>query len=440
MLSSTLWKAFTTPITYALIAVLVGTAVMQVKYVNKSLARFDSTQVIPVQFVMFTLSVIIGSAVLYRDFESTTPERAVKFIGGCLLTFFGVFLITSGRSKHDDDESDIESDVEGEERITLIDHEAIAEGRYQDEADKYATVRRQRQVASKPGDGADDEDNVSPDQSRRSSRVSFAPSQGKAQSSQPPSIRLTSSADVSQTSLAEPPFLSNPWKNLNEDILIAARNPSMPSTNSTPILPQEAQTSNEFLQTPISRSVSHSNPQTHPNHQHGGPPLADTQRPATPVRHSISRMIPGPYLSPLSSSLSAVVADTLRRGVDSTSHSHRKGSFRRPRLSLRRSKSGSQRIASEDGLGAAGEEDPGSPLKNTTSIEDGRISKSLSAEAESPLSKRMRARTLSNALGDFFGVGRKRTEHDHDQNHDDNEEGNSDGGAGPSSEVQRFEV
>ncbi|CAH0016532.1 unnamed protein product [Clonostachys rhizophaga] len=119
MLSSTLWRAFTTPVTYALILILLGTAIMQIRYVNKSLQRFDSTQVIPIQFVMFTLCVIVGSAVLYRDFEKTTREQAGKFIGGCLLTFFGVFLITSGREPAHDDE-DCLSEVDGvEETIGL---------------------------------------------------------------------------------------------------------------------------------------------------------------------------------------------------------------------------------------------------------------------------------------------------------------------------------
>ncbi|KJR88660.1 uncharacterized protein SPSK_07021 [Sporothrix schenckii 1099-18] len=106
MLSSTLLGAFLTPMTYVLLIILLGTAVMQVRYVNKALQRFDSTQVIPIQFVMFTLCVIIGSAVLYRDFERTTVEQAAKFVGGCLLTFFGVFVITSGRPSTDDDEDD----------------------------------------------------------------------------------------------------------------------------------------------------------------------------------------------------------------------------------------------------------------------------------------------------------------------------------------------
>src|ERR1700712_5459221 len=127
MLSSTLWRALTTPVTYALLAVLIATAILQVKYVNKALQRFDSTQVIPVQFVMFTLSVIIGSGILYRDFEKATAENVEKFVGGCLLTFFGVFLITSGRSRNEEDRDDGDSDEEGEERIILADQETAGE-------------------------------------------------------------------------------------------------------------------------------------------------------------------------------------------------------------------------------------------------------------------------------------------------------------------------
>ncbi len=118
MLSSTLLGAFTTPVTYVLIVILLATAVMQVRYVNKALQCFNSTQVIPIQFVMFTLCVIIGSAVLYRDFERTTAEQAVKFVGGCLLTFFGVFLITSGRhgAEEDDDRLSDADGIEGNHR------------------------------------------------------------------------------------------------------------------------------------------------------------------------------------------------------------------------------------------------------------------------------------------------------------------------------------
>ncbi|CAK7266621.1 hypothetical protein SEPCBS119000_002123 [Sporothrix epigloea] len=124
MLSSTLLGAFLTPMTYVLLVILLGTAVMQVRYVNKALQRFDSTQVIPIQFVMFTLSVILGSAVLYRDFERTTTEQAIKFVGGCLLTFFGVFIITSGRPPVNGEEEEEEE----EEEETLVDSVSVATG------------------------------------------------------------------------------------------------------------------------------------------------------------------------------------------------------------------------------------------------------------------------------------------------------------------------
>ncbi|KAL1608339.1 hypothetical protein SLS60_003280 [Paraconiothyrium brasiliense] len=121
MLSYTLWRAITFPVTYLLVAILVGTAVMQIKYINRALQRFDATQVIPVQFVLFTLSVILGSAVLYRDFERTSGDDAGKFVGGCALTFLGVWLITSGRPKRMDEDED--RDPEPEDAINLVDGE-----------------------------------------------------------------------------------------------------------------------------------------------------------------------------------------------------------------------------------------------------------------------------------------------------------------------------
>ncbi|KAJ1980293.1 hypothetical protein H4R35_001176 [Dimargaris xerosporica] len=90
---------FKYPITYLLLVVLLYSAVIQIKYLNRALQRFDSTQVIPTQFVAFTLSAIVGSAVIYRDFEHVLLRDAVTFILGCGLTFWGVFLITSNRPK-----------------------------------------------------------------------------------------------------------------------------------------------------------------------------------------------------------------------------------------------------------------------------------------------------------------------------------------------------
>ena len=403
MLSSTLWRALTTPVTYILVAVLVGTAVMQVRYVNKALQRFDSTQVIPVQFVLFTLSVIIGSAILYRDFEKVTAENVGKFIGGCLLTFFGVWLITSGRNPHEDEEEEeAGNEEEVEERIRLADQEPSGEENIRQDGDrKFGSIRKIQ-------NGVGNHD--APSDSRRSSKVSFADSASRPltprihSNTSYPSARVPPSI-VSSDGAEETPLLNNPWKSAS-DGLLTARHPGMTSTTSSPLLPSEAHTPSTDSLKPLGpdRSSSQGNVHTHPSFQQSpAPPLAD--RPVTPAaKHSMARIMPGPLLSPLSGGLSVVVADTLRRGVDSTGGKK----FRRPRLNLRRPKSGSQGLlsrstdASNDDLGT-------SPLKHV-STEEQQVSKSLGTESGGERSRITRARSLSNTLGDLFRGKRQRLE------------------------------
>ncbi|RHZ82610.1 hypothetical protein Glove_108g3 [Diversispora epigaea] len=86
-------------VTYFLLLIFIGTAVLQIKYLNRSLKRFDSTEIIPKQFVLFIISAIIGSAIMYNDFTEMKFYEFLKFLIGCLFTFLGVYLITSNRSK-----------------------------------------------------------------------------------------------------------------------------------------------------------------------------------------------------------------------------------------------------------------------------------------------------------------------------------------------------
>lgn len=99
LLSLTFFKMFAYPVSYLLIITLVMTAILQIKYLNKALQRFDSTEVIPTQFVLFTISAIIGSAVLYHDFDDMTMDQTSRFMTGCAIEFLGVYLITSKRNK-----------------------------------------------------------------------------------------------------------------------------------------------------------------------------------------------------------------------------------------------------------------------------------------------------------------------------------------------------
>lgn len=389
LLSNDLWRVVTFPITYLLVAILVFTAVMQIKYVNRALQRFNSTMVIPTQFVLFTLFVIVGSAVLYRDFERTTAQDAGMFVGGCALTFAGVWLITTGRN--DDGEGDEEMGEE-EDAIDLVDEEGV-----------------QPEIRER-------EDNLE----RRQSLIagSSRPSALKT-----PEFKPTLGADSPYFDLDESPLASKRFElppanaaaihsHSTTDLLSETSNgglepkhpPPMHATTSAPVIQTLAQTSLR-PKTPLKRGITGPEPDS---------PSKAARTPSTPTarhpsgqqldpntshrflqRHSsVSGLIPGPFTSPLSSSLSAIVADSLRRGVDQRpTSSLRRGSTRanrRPDASKRRS------VA-----------DAAAPKRH--SIASGEMDfdedpEALRREVGSPPG---RVRSLSATIGDIFGSNKR---------------------------------
>jgi len=104
--------------------------------------KFDSKVVIPTQFVLFNLAAIVGSAVLYRDFDKLPFERFVIFLYGCATTFLGVFILARP-SQHpaDDDES---STVQGDAVDTQSESTASAT------ASRTRTHRRNSFTISSP--------------------------------------------------------------------------------------------------------------------------------------------------------------------------------------------------------------------------------------------------------------------------------------------------
>jgi magnesium transporter len=332
LLSYTLFKALTFPITYLLVAILVFTAVMQIKYLNRALRRFNATEVIPTQFVLFTLSVIIGSAVLYRDFERTPRDDAIKFIGGCAFTFIGVWLITSARSRESDEEEGFEED---DEAIRLAQSEP-----YQDVVPSSTSSMRQHSIssASRLPNGHE-----SPYRQQSLSEAIPTPRRQPRHPS-PPSTPTPIIATPIPSTPEEPPSIpstyqesspltENPWvhpddlqskarqtmrKLLQPLTLIWPHESSeslpapLPESNSAPVLPFEARIHSSRPQTPRNQRDSHGQPAT---------PVAphttdDSHRLS---RSSFSTLVPGPLAGTLSTPLSAIVADSLRRGVDVSS-------------------------------------------------------------------------------------------------------------------------
>lgn len=366
MLSSTLWRAFTTPVTYALIFILLGTAIMQIRYVNKALQRFDSTQVIPIQFVLFTLSVILGSAILYRDFEKTTAEQAGKFVGGCLLTFFGVFLITSGRQQKEDDDEDLLSEADGvEETIGLAQQDGNLSASGYEPSTPISKSRR----------------------SSRISRVSFADTI-KPQTPQDDvqSLRYLSESPQSSLPRESAPLLGNVGESTWD---ISTSPPRGIRTYSEDSMPAPS---------PMAAvPPAHSHPATPLRDSQGAPIYpTDQLRPLGPARtmsHHRSKTFISP--SPLSSTVTTVVKDAFLRANDN--RAAQQSSLRRIRSSIRASlffnddESNEQAVSSDDNL-----------VRSLTGGEQ----PAREAEPEDPA--RRRTRSVSDTLGDFFKPKRKK--------------------------------
>lgn len=406
LLSGSLYKAFAYPIFYFSAAILIVSALMQIRYLNRALQNYDSTQVIPTQFVLFTISVIIGSAILYRDFEHTTLDQAVKFTVGCLLTFFGVYLITSQRDEGGDGES---HDPDDEETIQLLDEEA-------EDVDERTPLKRDAEQLTTR---VRDEHPMISDQGEVPDEFA-TPRQPLRASSSIPSIAVTpaqSTEDLTD---------SNPW-------LASAEQIDAPLPQRTPRISklQDGSSSTPFFTPATSRPLdrttsSPADPETPSKHSTPRPPSPDRLAAAIPddpvpsptflprsARGSISRLIPvpGPLLPPLSSSLSALIADSLLKG---------EGAPRSVRSTIRRSRSG--RHSTEDYRRqttsvAEGDQPLGLHFQNHST--DGDLSRSQThdnpptetedADPEDPdfAKRKTRLRALSESLSGVMGRAQK---------------------------------
>ncbi|KAI9762674.1 MAG: hypothetical protein M4579_000292 [Chaenotheca gracillima] len=403
LLSYRLWRVFTFPITYLLIFVLVSTALLQIKYLNRALQRFDSTQVIPIQFVIFTISVIVGSAILYQDFKSATAKQLGEFLGGCLLTFSGVYLITSGRKRGNEAEPGTTHDVDSEEANVGLSAEPSDSQVPQDKPSRNAKI----DVRSRRRSGVAKTNNDSPNRTPTGSLGRLSSGLGTPRILHSDSNARTSfsfssneGSRESQNSIStdESPLIDNPWQDDERLRPFAQPHQGAHGTQSSPI-PQVRSQSNELdVETP--RRSSRPDAKT--------PTKGD--RPSILSKRSMSRMIPGPFSSPLSSSLSAVVAD-LRNGADLSPAQRSRAaaildtSNRSPRPKLRMSeseyRSGGTPGASQDSLGGSS-----SSARVELPTREG-IDGWRGVQRPGP-SSQGRARSLSSSIGDLFHSNRSK--------------------------------
>ncbi|XP_033125784.1 NIPA-like protein 2 [Anneissia japonica] len=89
------------PLFYFMILLMVVTGVIQIRFVTKAMQEFDSTVVVPTNFVFFTISAILAGIFFYQEFMGLTYLQVTMFLYGCFFCFFGVGLIAEGRENHD---------------------------------------------------------------------------------------------------------------------------------------------------------------------------------------------------------------------------------------------------------------------------------------------------------------------------------------------------
>ncbi|KAF2721332.1 DUF803-domain-containing protein [Polychaeton citri CBS 116435] len=441
LLSNKIWRVVEFPITYLLVAVLIATAVMQIKYINRALQHFNSTQVIPTQFVLFTISVILGSAILYRDFERTTADQATKFVGGCALTFLGVWCITSGRrDEHEHDEEEGHSDQEDSAGVRLSNHSASqpetqmrdgsnADGKRLSVASTATSSSRSIAARTRTVDQSIPSLSVTPDVSALSKSIRERPSLPSIGEHQPlgPAAQNISGAsaaaihsDLTQIPTSSTQDLTSTSPGIRD--LQPPQPPKMHATTSEPLLPTTYLAASARLKTPLNRAQSGhpASPSPSASKQRSSQAPTTPQReraafldPTTPAsgqrtRHSIAGLLPGPLMSPLSGSLSAIVADSLRRGVDNPHSTLRRGPSSRGQVYTRRRTGGLEINGESDNMAdVMGMPTPAAAAG--TGKRHSIASGDLDLEGPQALgsgSGSGRQRSMSEALGELFHVGR----------------------------------
>lgn len=403
LLSASLYKAFAYPITYFLIAVLILSALMQIRYLNRALQNYDSTQVIPTQFVLFTLSVILGSAVLYRDFEHTTSEQATKFIIGCLLTFFGVYLITSQRNE-DNDEDDGDADDE-DEAIHLVDEH---------------------------GEGVDERTPLKHESRPSTSQHTVGQHDGASDGLRTPRRNSNASSSIPSIAVTPAESFDHPFDRVWQPPIDETETQLPPRTPQISRIQADSGTTPFFTPSTSSQVFQRSMSSPAETQTPSRPPPAATPGQATPevlietsdfspepsfltrsARGSISRLLPGPLLAPLSSSLSALVADSLLRG---------EGSPRSVRVALRRSRSARQQSWQDDRRRMTAVGDDENPLLPRSSEDLSRSQtrdtmplpavRDIIEEEPDQDRRRTRLRALSETLSGMIGRGKGKSRDD----------------------------
>ncbi len=90
--------------TYVIIAMMCGSLLTQITFLNGALKRFDSLLTLPIYQVYWIMSGVVGGLVYFGEFQQFTGSQMSYFILGTLITIAGLVVLTT-RDHHNLDPS-----------------------------------------------------------------------------------------------------------------------------------------------------------------------------------------------------------------------------------------------------------------------------------------------------------------------------------------------
>ncbi|XP_055036964.1 magnesium transporter NIPA4 [Misgurnus anguillicaudatus] len=86
-------SVFLHPLTWVLLLTLIGSIIIQINYLNKSLDTFNTLLVYPIYYVFFTTVVLSTSVILFKEWRAMSGVDVVGTLGGFLVIVIGVSML-----------------------------------------------------------------------------------------------------------------------------------------------------------------------------------------------------------------------------------------------------------------------------------------------------------------------------------------------------------
>uniref|UniRef100_A0A4X2K998 NIPA like domain containing 2 n=1 Tax=Vombatus ursinus TaxID=29139 RepID=A0A4X2K998_VOMUR len=137
----------TYPIFYIMFVIMMASCIFQVKFLNQATQLYNTTTVVPWNYIFFTTSAIIAGIIFYQEFLGAALFSSFMYLFGCFLSFFGVVLVTRNRENEHLQQSYIDfGQIPGKQMLDKIQPEANGQtyGTLPDESNSTKSPGREK--------------------------------------------------------------------------------------------------------------------------------------------------------------------------------------------------------------------------------------------------------------------------------------------------------